>query len=232
MIVYYASLTDDLSFSAPEPAYADAVRMNGFDKGDDIGLNFLRCPSIKDYYKNTFVIKSPYDYNIKLSKSEGYCSVMPHDQDFYDTNVFVRSTENRIVSLFAPQVLYFAEKPLMLEQIPASAHKDAPLDAHLFCGTFDVGMHPRAVEFSFTSKNDIDMNIAEGTPLYYLRFLTDEKITFRQFSYTSEIEKIAKWYQSRRKLTTKTLPLKWYYDTFVEKGFRKKLLDEIKKEVF
>lgn len=233
MIVYYTTPKNaDLSIPAPEPAYADAVRMNGFDKSDDIALNFLKCPAIKDYYKNTFVIKSPFDYNVKLSKSEDLCSVYPYDQKFFDDNFLVRSTSNRILTLLAPQYAFFAEKDLMVEQVPASAHKDAPIGAQLFCGTFNVGKHLRPIEFAFTSKHDIDLNIKDGTPLYYVRFITDEEITFKQFNYTDEIDKLANWYCAKRDYTSKVIPLKWYYDTFVEKGFRKKLLDEIKKEVY
>ena len=230
MIVYYAAI-DNQFVDQPEKAYKDAIIANNYQNLER-EVSFLRCPAIRDYYKNTFVIKSNCDFSFTINKEANEVRTHEYDDDFYDRALLIRSISHRIVTIKLPNLIFFADKPVIAEQIPAAFHKNGLNDVSLFCGAFDVGRHFRRLEAAFAANRDMTISIEEGKPLYYLRFLTDEKIEFRQFRYTEKISSFQNMFKVQRDHTKKITPLNWYYERFGKSGLRKKLLAELEKEAF
>lgn len=230
MIVYYC--TEDKSFAdEPEKVIPDGIVANGYDKNTH-EVQFLSCPALRDYYKNAFVVKSPCDFSLTIDKTKNEIRTHQYDDAFYDWALLVRSIHHRIFSIQPPTLLFFADKPVMAEQIPTAFHKNGLNQLSLICGTYDIGRHFRRLETAFAANSDMTITIKKGQPLYYLRLLTDEKVELKQFKINDEISSYQKMFKSHRDYTKKITPLNWYYERFVNGGVRKKLLAEIEKAAF
>ena len=90
--VYWACLeTEWMRSKTPELVLPKYIK--DFNKSD----NWVKyCPAIRDELKNTFALRSIYDYQFTLLKDS--VSSTFYDQDFFNRHVVVRSMEERSFS--------------------------------------------------------------------------------------------------------------------------------------
>ena len=227
-IIYWACNEDEwLRAKEPNSIYKDFIK-NIKDKNTQIEL----CPSVKDYTKNTFSIKSLYDYNFEISKDTGQVVSNMYDQKFFDKHVFVRSNIDKLFS-FSQSYTFFTEKKslkMSANVFPYLEDNNITKNCMPIPGSFDIGKWFRATEFSFYLRNNIDkFNIVQDEVYQYIKFHTDDKIIFKQFMINEKIKKYLSdvdFSKEYRKATNKSL--QEYYFMLKHK---KHIIKEIKNNL-
>lgn len=191
------------------------------------GKSYKSCPAFQDYIKNTFVIRSAYDYELIYDKENKTLKSPNYSQEFFNTYIAVRDLNSGLFSYLEPRLIFFAEKPLKMQLSSAYLHN--ALNRHVVVpGVYDIGQHFRKLECAMHLFHSDILKIKEKDPLYYVKFLTDEKIEFKYFWYKSEVfEPLYNYLFNKRDFTKKIRPLKWYY----ENTLRNKILKEIKNNL-
>lgn len=159
--------------------------------------HFTKCPAFQDYYKNTFVIRSPIDITLNYDASNKFLSIHPQGQEFYNATVLHRANDvgYEDAGLFSLGVsyLFIADKDCLIELLPVSMH-DNPNASNfrVITGTFNISKWFRPVEFSFELLTST-MRVNQGDPLFYVRFVPQDgsKVVLKHKEYTDEEEGIA-----------------------------------------
>ena len=148
-------------------------------------VKYIECPAFTDYYKNCFLVRAPYDIEIEVKKTAEnvkYFNIKDKDQDFCNKYIFDRNNENSLFSMISLEYsyLFYSEKSVMIEMIPAGLHlheSEHLKNTMLIQGTFDISKWYRGIGYAFEIIDDnIPVKIKRGDPVFYVRFLTDEKI--------------------------------------------------------
>ena len=154
---------------------------------------YLKCPAFQDYYKNTFIIKSPVDIKLNINKDgENFHINSPNNtQEFFDRFIHVRHDENKLYLTLSIQIQYvfISKDSVMVEVLPTNFHNTSFRgNINLIGGTFDISKWYRPVDFTFEvidGCNTID--IKRGDPLMYVRFNTNNKVKLEEQEYNEEL---------------------------------------------
>ena len=193
------------------------------------GENYSRCPSVRDSLRNTFGLKSIYDYSYDVVND----SSDDFDQEFYDSVVMYRDAKSKLASFVFPYIFFAESDNLEMEMLPAFMENNAfTKSANLVVGVFDVGQYFRGLDIAFHAKENI-VNVEEDDIFAYVRFNTKKKIEFKRFEWTEELSSINSepvvGIKQHRSKTFK--PLQWYYDKQHRMKTKQKALKEIKKNL-
>lgn len=211
----------------PENVYKKIVNSSKIEKNNRITRIDL-CPSIREKNKNTFELKSIYDYNFSINGDS--VNTDKFDQLFFEKHVGIRSLQNKMFS-FRTRYLFFTDKESLLVnfyEYPFLENNNITKSCYFIPGTYDIGKWFRNTEFAFYLKDDVDtFKIEKNEVFSYITFLTKEKINFIQFAFNDEIHNflidggnIAQRYSYKN--------LKNYYDSFKNK---KRILKTIEKNL-
>jgi hypothetical protein len=187
--VYWACNDESwLRAKTPEPIYKEFVQNS---KNQENGI--ILCPATKDYMQNIFSLKSLFDYNFKLNSNEELDEVFTdqYDQKFFNDHVLVRSRKDRLFSIFQKFIFFTEEKSLLMSGglFPFLENNNITKQCTIIPGTFNIGKWFRQLEFAFYLKEEYDQfKIEEDEIFQYIKFETKEKIIFKQFKVTSEIQ--------------------------------------------
>ena len=207
--IYWAYCDSTFQVRAEEPV---PVFQNYF-KGKDVvenGLDYIKCPAFKDLFKNTFGLKSLFDYDLQFGDD---IKSTKHDQYFFDQMIKIRNPRSRLASLHSRYILIAEDDSLEMEFLPSMMENNSfNATSILIPAVMDVGKYLRVQECAFHCRED-KMVIKEDDIYAYIKFNTNEDIKFQRFLWTDEIEKtinhtVAGVKEYRRR-TFK--PLAWYY---------------------
>jgi hypothetical protein len=138
--------------------------------------HFVRCPAFREYYKNTYVLKSPVDMDITYTPDDKVLRVTPQNQEFYDASILYRGDavgeDDDFLMSFSIHYIFIADKDCELEMAQASMHKSDFINkTSLVCGAFNINKWYRPVELAFEIKDSsAPIRIKRGDPLAYVRF--------------------------------------------------------------
>ena len=223
--VYYANY-DNVILNDPEPLASTVVDMLAGK------TRSLQCPAFKEYFKNTFVLKYPFDYQISWD-GENITSNM-YDQTFFDRSVLPRDIKAGFFSLLHPASVFYTDSDdLEMEMLPAYFHKnELTTNGFLIPGAFNIGKHlPRRLEAPYKLSNKIDINIQNNDAIFYIKFRTKEKIEFKKFIMTDSMKKIVDGYLNITGKTISIHSLQWWYDLVSRNRLKKYFIKEIKKNL-
>jgi hypothetical protein len=154
--------------------------------------HFVRCPAFREYYKNTYVLKSPVDMDIMYTPDNKFLRITPQDQEFYDASIVYRGDAvgegDDFLMSFSINYIFIADKDCELELTQASMHKSDFINkTTLIGGSFNINKWYRPVEIAFEIKDlSSPIRIKRGDPLAYVRFKPkdDGKVSlqFKEFS--------------------------------------------------
>jgi len=187
---------------------------------------YVKCPALQDFIKNTFVIRSSYDYEFNCNCETTEINSKIYNQEFFDNQIIVRDISKGFLSYKEPEIIFFAEKSLEMEQFSAFFHNT--FKHHIVIpGKYNIGKHFRKLECALQLFNSDVITIREKDPLYYVRFFTDEKIIFKKFFLTPKLLLIMRSNLNKKNFTKSKIPLQWYY----ENNYTKTILNEIKNNL-
>jgi len=226
--IYWACNENEwLRAEEPNLIYKTFIK-NIEDKNTQVEL----CPAIKDYTKNTFSIKSLYDYSFEILKDTGEIVSKMYDQEFFNKHVRVRSNVDKLFS-FKQSYIFFTEKKslkMSASVFPYLEDNDITKTCISVPGIFDIGKWFRATEFAFYLRDNINkFNISQDEIYQYIEFQTDDKIIFKQFMVNEKIKKyLSDIDVSKDHRKIKNRPLQEYYFMLKHKKY---IIDEIKNNL-
>ena len=167
---------------------------NFYDKSKSL---FTKCPASSNFLKNFFVVKSPFDVEIKYFREEKRIWVS-QKQGFVDHMVDPRfnneqytDTDKALCSVLV-SYMFVADEPVWLEVYPPFLHGEVK-NTRFISGTFDIHSWQRPVDFTFEILNDKkSIKIKENQPLYYVRFVSkkpNDNFNLKRLKWTEELFK-------------------------------------------
>jgi hypothetical protein len=166
--------------TAPDSTFKDVAQT--FDKSSEV----LICPAVHEYFKNTFLIRSPVDIEFQHDLSTNTLRTT-------SKYVVSRPFKDRDILTFPIRYMFVSDSSVTFESIPAFMHNtEAQTKLRMIPGSFDIGKWIRPVDFTAQSLTSDVIKIKQGDPLYYVRFMTDEKVELEHITDPARIEKIHK----------------------------------------
>jgi hypothetical protein len=198
------------------------------DKRDSpMGINY--CPVFNDSIKNTYAIKSIYDYSFKIDDNN--CTTPYYNQDFFDLHLNIRSIEKKFFS-FKNSYIFFTDKDsldLSCYQYPVFEDNEITKRCMIIPGNIDIGRYFRNLEFSFILKKEFDeFMVNEKDVLYYIKFNTKDKIVFKQFKMNDNLLKMVHDVRLANWGNNQSVNIEYFYKKF--KG-KKYILNEIQQNI-
>lgn len=232
--VYWSTLGPEW-LRATEPELLFPKIVSKFYKEKDETLDgMFQCPAITSAYKNVYSLRSIYDYNIRLDKETGRVSSSKYDQNFFDRQILIRSSKNRLLSFVNQNIFFTEEKSLKLTACIPAVYEDNDIAQNTFLvsGEYDIGKWFRSLDFAFFINENVDsINIKYGDIFSYIKFHTDQKIKFHKFAMTP---KLSFFSESCGSTTRYRNIQKWkladFYSLF-HKNMKKNILKEIKENL-
>ena len=235
MITVYWSCSP---YNAPSVLRAEEpvkMQKHFFEKyPDDQTEEYKRCPAIRDFMINLYGLKNHYDYRIDFNLNEGRIDSRDYTQDFLERMLWVRNMKSALFSWATGYVFFTDAKSLELEVCPAFLESnDFVNKTNVIPGVFDIGKWYRPLDCPFHLKEkNCSLQFSMGDVFLNLRFRTKEKIEFKYFSKSKEMNDFTQDLLQTKdyKYPSKTTSvLSYYYDLFARKNCKKKILEYINK---
>lgn len=227
MVVYWAPYFTDsyyLNIEQPESILSEYHKLIKNSKDQE----FLRCPSVINFSKNIFSIKSPIFYSFMWNGEELKC-----DENFNNSlksnQVLVRDMNNGIFSISCPSLIFFCEEDVEMSLCGAFlSNNDITENSNLISGKFNISRWFRPIDMAFIlkekAKNKI-LSVKQGDVLMYVTFYTNEPVVFKKFHMNENLHKIVDYVKSQSK---------FQYDKNIKTYFEKiySLFDKSKSKNF
>ena len=191
-IIVYWSCTEEewLRAKEPQPIYSNFIK----DKKDQT-TGIKLCPAVKDYTKNTFSLKSIYEYYFETSENESGVFSNLYNQKFFDQHVLVRSNLDKFFTFNQSFIFFTEEKSLQMSTgiFPYLEDNNITERCIVIPGEMDIGKWFRPIEFAFYLKSKYkEFKIDENEIYQYIKFNTKDKIIFKQFRTNEKIKEYIK----------------------------------------
>ncbi len=239
MVVYWGASSFHeqiyLGLSGPSPAFADIKKSTDRLIEKHQWTDYSRCPSVMQFSNNLFSLKSPIDLDLIY---DGNTILFDYDQypvDFISKIATERDLRAGMISLSICPYMFFADKDCEMQfTTPSMVDNDFVKNCMIVPGQYNVGKWFRGIDFGFFVKEkNTKVSIKKGDTIANIRFLTDEKITFKKFFITPECNALANLvvnYKHSQKFPINTY-LKNMYADFQQSKLRSQILKEIKNNL-
>lgn len=229
MNVYWACLEDEwVRCHEPGSVIKDFYNSHSYSNSNKLlGMNF--CPAFNLSLKNTYSLKSLYNYNFKITGDKVLSDM--HDQHFYNNHVIERSIEEKFFSFTQMKVFFTDADSLMMTagQFPFLENNNITDRCSILPGTYDIAKWFRPIDFAFYLKKDYDeFRIKEDEIYSYITFHTDQNIAFKQFYPSPKIKQYLSDTLLSKKYLVSKKTLENFYSMFKTKSM---VISEIKKNL-
>lgn len=215
--------------SEPEPVIKRLYSRKKTDAKNS-NINIGQCPSINGYLKNMFALKSLYDYEFSIFGNDIRSN--DYTQEFMNDHLLIRDIEDKFFSFFQKYIFFTEEDSLNMSAYLHPIFENNEIERKTFSipGEFDIGKWFRNIEFPFYLKDNEDTFSITSEDYYtYIKFDTNEKIIFKQFIPTKEIEfYLGSTLNSYSHMKHGSNSLEDYYHLF---KFKDIVINEIKKNL-
>jgi hypothetical protein len=152
---------------------------NLFDNGID--FSFYKCPAFIDALRNVYIIKSPFDFMLRIYPEQRNIQIDKPEQ-FALRYINNRSPDNletaNMVFSLNYNILFTTDDDIEIESLPCMYHSNNFIDnTQIITGKFNIGKWTRPLEIASIIKNssnnitsNIEINVKRGDPLMYVRF--------------------------------------------------------------
>lgn len=160
-------------FYPPEPLYKSVAESR---KGNE----FLRCPSVVDALRNTYVIRSPYNLTIHVGQTD--VRIDEYDQEFFNKHIVIHNLDTPYPVIGVPPRYVFipdGNKSVHMRLLPLMF--TPPHKLGVITGVFDIARWIRPVEFAFEVYDTKEpVMIKRGDPLFCIQFVAEEQVELEQ----------------------------------------------------
>ncbi len=188
----------------------------------------LQCPSIADTIKDYYVINTPCDLLIKITRGKSHkvfnTSANPHILMVDQLGEDIKRAPNAIQWLSDFYLCMFAPTKTILNIYPPFMHKS---DIFGIAGSFDISKWFRPISFSsIYTGNPIE--IKKGEPMAYVTF--NKEIKFKRFTVTEPMVNIAHSCLSLKVYSPKS-SLSYCYERFKINRYNKQIMKLINEQI-
>lgn len=153
---------------------------------------YLKCYSVLDVCKNTFVVLSPYDLTIRVDKANNFVTVQEFATYYYNRMCLNRGPTDRghLLSM-PPELVFFSKQDVVAEVMPTQLI-DLPKNTAFISGRYNISKWVRPLNWTFELVNEADaVSVKRGDPLFVIRFTTKNDATVRleQVPFSDELHK-------------------------------------------
>ena len=193
--------------------------------------NYVRCPAFTDTIKNTYALKFPFSFKIKINQSTG--EIESDNPDLVKT-YFVNPTDKSGVVQIQLGTLFFADQSCIASQIHPYMHVNSlTQNANVLQGEYDIGKWIRPINLAFivnSTQKEVVYDFKRGDVYSYLRLYTNQKTRMYEFNNTPDIQQIIVRCLSLKFAKSQgNMPLKEVYDSFLRKKYNKKLIQLVEE---
>jgi len=190
----------EILYFEPEPAYKFLLEKKQ-------GANYIKCPAIPAYLKNTFILRSPMDVNLWVDEA-GELRTDSCDQAFYDKNFWCRTGQHgEMIVQLLPCVLFFTDddQGVLLEHLPPILHEVS--NALFIPGSFDISKWVRPLNYGFEiADRTKPIQIKRGDPLYMVKFICehDDTVQLERTIMDAQLEQVVNAHTQLKQVAPKT----------------------------
>lgn len=189
----------------------------------------IRCPAVRDYYQNSFCLKSPIGLTIQANGD-----IIPENvvnRDIPHADLF-QGTRGNVIQ-FIPDIYFFCEQECNVELLhPCLADNDVANKTYVISGTFDISKWYRSIHPAFYRADNVEVTIKEGDVLAYIKFKTPHRINFVEHTVSQELDSILHHTSLIKDRNTSYFKsISKYYEAFERRHYRKRILKEIKANI-
>ena len=228
--IYWAPMPEhntglsEMSYRAPSRVLEDL----NLDLFKNSGIT--KCPSFTNHLKNTFVIKSPLDIQLR-NNDDTHQWEWSHPSEI----VMVRDPHCKLFTLRVSYLFFTEDEDVKMEVRPCFYHlSEFIAKTALIGGDIHIPSFARATECAFILKPEYNnLKIHFNDPLFYVNFITKgSKVKLKKFDCTHEIRHIAAQTSAiKNSRSIASWPIEKYYSIFNQSGQGKKLLKLIKENL-
>ena len=229
-IVVYWSCVNDEFMRMDEPF--NVLREYKKDKNIEDNLH-LHCPAFKEILNNKFGVRSLYEYDITINRDKGTAQ-SSMGQAFFDEFFFQRSRDWSLMSMQTFIYFFTEEEGLEISQMGGFLEDtDFTKNSMVIPGKMDISKWFRPLELAVKLRKGVDvLKVSQGEPLFYISFNTDKKIKFVKYKTTPKLVECKTNCTATRDNKPRLNKLSYYYGLFTKHNMSKRILTEIKKNIF
>lgn len=234
MIVYWSipRYSNDifLGLDKPKSAFADFKASCPATSVNNTFANFTLCPSVTDFSKNLFSLKSPINLEFTWTGNDIIFQNI-YSEDFFKNMVVLRDAAGGSLSLRIIPYFFFTEESCELQySAPLIGNNDFIKKCSVIPGQVNIGKWFRPTDHAFLIREQNQtVKIEKDDTLANVRFCTTEKIEFRKFYFTEKCDEYFNKVISFRQSQKNTL--KDYFNFMYSKFENSKLKNSILKEI-
>ena len=230
--VYWSVMSPQLlRAEEPQPVFSRFAANYGNKNNDGIKQMFY-CPAVSDSLKNFYALKSVYDYSFFVDKNSDCVFSPDYSQDFYNNHVVARDIQSGFFSFSQKYIFFTEEKSLKITvNVPAFYENNFVSNNVIpIMGEYDIGKWYRPLDFAFFLKDGVSsFEIKKGDAFCYIKFHTDEKINFKKFQTSDELEQISKLCVGSSQFKKNKFKNIYNFYNMFGKNLKKRTLEEIYK---
>jgi hypothetical protein len=179
----------DLAIMDLEPVLPSIIKSRNHAKD----ASYLNCPAFLEYYKNTFVVRSPINIKLNVDYATKHLTIYPQGQEFYDKFIVNRAAVLGDNDPFLVSILvhycFASDEECMLEQMPVTFNFAEIPNIRPIPGIFDISKWYRPIELGFeVIDSSKPVEIKRGDPVVYVRFTPKDgsKVTLKRKEFSKE----------------------------------------------
>lgn len=174
----------NITYFPPETAfkYLTSIRSDS---------QFLKCPALRSFLKNTFIIKSPYNYRLEIDPATKGINADRFGKEFFENNIHVHLPTNpkdKVIVQTFPKYLFMSDskKPVHVTVLPWFFK---PNNYSVIPGSFDITKWIRPVNLAIEAHGPVNLDYRRGEPLYCVQFDCEDDVEFELGEMTPELSK-------------------------------------------
>ena len=189
-------------------------------------VQYLKCYSILEVCKNSFVVLSPYDLTITINPETNFLTVKEFATSAYDRMCHNRGPTDRGYMMTMPPALVFYSKKDVVAEVMPTQLIDLPKNTAFISGRYNISKWIRPVDWTFELVNGAtEVRVKRGDPLFVIRFTpkNDDEVILEQVPVTEELIKTVAACAGVKEFMLRT-PLDKLYDmaaNYISKFHRK-----------
>ena len=199
-------------------------------EGDIKNTLYPRCGAFNEHQKNTFVVRSPLEYSLKIfPKEERWESP---DSQHVENWIVLQDFNNRCVQLKTGILLFSETSVNVTVSHPFLHHTDYTRHGNILPGTFNISKWIRPIQaaYYFQPASEYSFKVTNDTPLAYISFDTKEKVALEFFQPTETIHRVVQQCLMLKHTRARHFSLKEAYSKFEQHRGKRMILNEIKKQ--
>jgi hypothetical protein len=151
---------------------------------------FLQCPAMSGYFKNTWVLRSPYDFTVQPDIKNNRIAVDGIPTNYVIVSYRDNDTDPMIVS-FPPRYVFItnSKKPVTCTVLP---YFFAPSQVGFVPGQMKINSWIRPQNYGVEIYSDEIISFKRGQPLYCVQFTTEDNdaVQLKRTVVTPELQQV------------------------------------------